>query len=150
MAKKKEVNIEDLKIAPVSFDYNKLRDDITVPAVIEIFRVLADNAEYLVPKTTTTNEEALENESKVAEKVKEVLVNRKVPNIDMQFLLNCFNSIEHIFTAILKQKNQTEKVLLNLAIAAKDPGTGEPSLDYASLDDLFKAFVEKTEAFKKK
>lgn len=147
MVKNKEVKSP---YVPEEFNYNKLRDDNTVPAVIEIFQILAKNAKLLVPKTTTTQEEGQENEGKVAEKIKEVLVNRKVPNIDMQFLLNCFNSINNMFTAILRQKNEAEKVLLNLAIGSKDPGTGEPSLDYATMDDLFKSFMKQTSQFKKK
>lgn len=136
-------------VSEVTFDYDKLRNEETVPAVKEIFRILGDNADLLVFPSTASKDEIVAGTETVCAKIKEVLVSRKVPNADMAFLLRHFDTIPNLFDAILKQKNDTEKTLLMLAIGSKNPGNGEPSLEYSNLYDLFAAFNEATKNLKK-
>lgn len=125
---------------PEKYDYNKLRDETTVQAIVSIYKVLGENAEKLAYSSTATPDEIGDRIDEVAQKVLEALVAHKVPNCDMQHLIENFQTTIHfIFKSIAKQKNELEKEFMARHIGARDPGNNLYSAEYATLGDFFAA-----------
>ena len=135
--------MEEIKspyIEEVKFDYNKLRTETTLPAVKQVYQVLADNVDLLVYNETATVESITESLEVVAQKVLTVLAENKVPNSDMQFVITLIqDSIYAIFNSISKRKDRLENEFMARTIGARDPGTGKLSREFATFADFFAA-----------
>lgn len=133
--------MEEIKspyIEEVKFDYNKLREETTLPAVKQIYKALAENVDDLVYGQNATNESITESIERVAQKVLTVLADNNVPNADMQFVISVIqDSIYAIFNSITKRKDKLENEFMARTIGARDPGTGKFSREFATLGDFF-------------
>lgn len=137
---KEEGTIESPYV-PESFDYNKYQTETTGKAMLEIYKVLGENAASLSYTNDSTTESINEGMHIVADKIRDILVDCKVPNGDMQKLMDTMQSTMGIvFNIIIKQKDNFEKELLARVIDSRDPGFPEKcSPEYVTLGDLFMA-----------
>ncbi len=126
------------------FDYNAHRDATTVVAMKKIWKVFADSADLIVFDSKATKEQIIECEAQVAQKILEVLIECKVPDCDMKYLIESFQVTFHqVFTVLGRQKFEIEKEYLARCIGAKDPGMPNKfSREFATIGDLFKKVTE--------
>ena len=75
------------------YDYNKLRDETSVEAIKEIWKMLGENSEKLVYTTKSDIKEIQENHEEISQKIVEILVDKKVPNKDMQWLVEQIQTV---------------------------------------------------------
>lgn len=128
------------------YDYNKHRDDTTREAIKAIYVILGENAELLAHRTEDTVDTIKVNYGKVAQKIMEVVIEHKVPDIDMKLLIENFQSTFHyLFNVIATQKNDIEREYLARSIGTRNPGNNRYSREYATLGDLFSAITKKRE-----
>ncbi len=132
--KKEDESLKSPFIEQPTFDYNKLREETTLPAVQKIYKIFAENASLLVYTQESTEESITEDLNKVSQEV------IKVPDADMQYVITIIqDTISSIFSGIVKQKERLEKEFLARTIGARDPGNNKFSREYTSLADLFLA-----------
>lgn len=127
-----------------TFDYNKLQEETTLVAIKRVWQLFGQNAELLVFKHSTTPEMIVENHSKLAQGILEILIECKVPERDMKFFIENFQvTMFQIFDAIGKQKNEIEKEFLARSIGSKNPGVPHQfSREYTTIGDLFQATMK--------
>lgn len=122
------------------YDYNQLRKETTLPAIKEIYKTLGENCDLLVYDENTTNEKIKDNIAKVAYEIRQVLIAKKVPDGDTQFLITLIqDSISAVFGDISKVKYEYEKELLARVIATRDPGTSKFNRSFVTIGDMFSA-----------
>lgn len=128
---------------PVPFDYNKYQDDTTIKAAKEIFECIGRNASLLVFNHDVDNSVIVENSSKVAGEMMNIIIDCKVPHSDMSKLSDIMvNAVYTLFTIISRQQSEFEKELLARSIGIRDPGTNKYSREFASLGDMFATLLK--------
>lgn len=125
------------------FDANEFQSQTALPAIKAIYKVFAENVDLIVYDRyakETTVESINENYAKVAQAMLEVLVEHKVSNRDMQFVIQSFQDhVTTLFASIVSQKNKLEDEFMARSIGARNPGDGHYSKEYATIGDLFVA-----------
>ncbi len=138
---KPDASIEANTIPP-AFDYDKLQDETTMKAIGEIWKYLGESHELLTFKHDTTGETIMENNNVVAQKIMNIIMENKVPDVDMPKLTDLMlSTIQGLFTIIARQRNEFQKELLARVIGTRNPGDNKYSREYASLDELFQALI---------
>lgn len=125
---------------PEQYDYNVLRDNTANEAIKAILKVWADNADSLAYNHDTTTEKIVEALDSVSMKTLEVLTEKKVPNSDMQYVIDSFQALVHqIFSVVTRVKGEWEKELVARVIGERDPGTGKYAKEYSTIEGLVNA-----------
>lgn len=124
------------------FDYDTYQDETTIKATVEILQCMGRNAELLAHKHDASNEVMIDNLSKVAQEIMNIIIDCKVPDVDTQKLTDNMAQIPfQLFNIISRQKVEFEKELLARFIGVRDPGTKKYSREFASLGDMFAALM---------
>jgi len=130
-------------IEPIPFDYDKYQDEHTIKATIEILKCIGKNAELLAYTHDTESNVIVENMSKVAQEIMNIIIDCKVPNSDMQKLADLLSQTPYqLFTIIQRQNSEFEKELLARFIGVRDPGTKKYSREFSSMGDMFEALIK--------
>lgn len=136
----KEEPTESPYVPPVIFDYDQYQDDTTIKACVEILQCLGRNAENLIFKHDTTSEVIVEGMSKAGQEIMNIIIECKVPDVDMQKLSDRLTQIPfQVFKIVERQNREFEKELLARYIGVRDPGTKKYSREFASMGDMFEA-----------
>lgn len=125
------------------FDYDAYQDQTTVKAIAEILRCIGRNADFLVYTHDTPQEEIIDKMSTVGQKILNILIDCKVPDMDLQTMSDKLAQIPfQLFKLVARQSNEFEKELLARYIGTRDPGTKKYSREYATLGDMFQALIK--------
>lgn len=142
---KKEEGVESpyVKVEPVeepAFDYDAHRDNTTSKAVTAIFKILGENAERLTYKSDATTEKIEEAEGVVVQQMMEAIIENRVPEGDMQTLIDTFTVVLHrLFDTISRMKKEYEREFLARALNGRNPGDNHYSREYSTIGDLYVA-----------
>lgn len=130
-------------VAPIDFDYEKYQDETTVKATILLLQCMGKNADLLIYNHDVEKDVMVENMSKVGQEMMNIIIDCKVPDIDMQKLTDMLGQIPfQLFKIISRQKNEFERELLARCIGVRNPGTKKYSREYAGLGDMFQALIK--------
>lgn len=126
------------------FNYDEHRDATTIVAMKRIYKLFGESGDLLTFDSKATNEQINAGYSAVAQKILEILIEDKVPDCDMKFLIESFQvGMHQVFSVIARQKQEIEREFLARTIGAKNPGVPEQfSREYVTFGDLFKAVVK--------
>ncbi len=123
---------------PIPFDYNQYRDDTTVKAVTEIFKILGKHSEKLSFDSKATLGTVNDAIDSVAQEMILTIIENKVPEGDMQTLIETFQVVLHrLFETIARMKKEYEKEYLARALNSRNPGDGHYSRDFSTLGELY-------------
>lgn len=130
-------------LPPTTFDYDKYQDETTIKANIEILKCIGKNAEILVFTHDADKDVIIENMSKVAQEMMNIIIDCKVPDSDMQKLSDMLSILpSQLFKIIARQNTEFEKELLARYIGVRDPGSKKYSREFASMGDMFTALLK--------
>lgn len=128
---------------PSKFDYDKLQDETTIKAAVELIKCMGKNAELIIFKHDTDSNVIIDNINKVAQEMLNIIIDCKVPNADMQKLSDMLTQLPfQLFTIISRQKVEFERELVARFVGSRDPGTKKYSKEYATLGDIFGALIK--------
>ena len=125
------------------FDYDAHQENTSFPAMKEILKIAADNADKVVFSGKKTRVEIEDSYDVVAKLVVENLVKNNVPLVDypevFKYLVTVFQLLSDNIT---KQIRGHQREILSRAIGAKNPGNAKLDVDYANFADLLNALLK--------
>jgi hypothetical protein len=120
------------------FDYDKYRDETTVRAVADIFKILGKHADILAYKSDATKESVQDVENLVSQDIVKAIIEHKVPEGDMDVLIQTFQVVLHrLFDSIARLKKEYERELLARVLETRNPADSHYSREYATMADLY-------------
>lgn len=140
------MNPDAIKSPLSTFNYDLYRDETTRKAVVKIMQLIGENAESIVPTTSTPGEEIDAKFQDLSQKIMEVMIECKVPETDYKYMFESLQSVPYLLSEyIRKHCNAVQKEILSRIIGVRDPGTEKFSFEFSTLSDLF-AGLEKARA----
>ena len=135
-----EEGIKSPFVEEPSFNLDDYRDQTTMRAVADIFKIFGKYGDDLAYSNTATPESIAEIENKVTQEMMEALLDNNVPDKDMQHLMDVFSMImQRLFENISRIKREYEKELLAYALNGRNPADGHIWREWATLGNLFTA-----------
>ncbi len=133
-----EIPKESPFIEQPAYNYDKHRDETTIPGIKAILKTLADNADKLIYDSKAVKEDIINDQSEVAQKVMKIIIDNNIPDCDMQFTIDSLQAVLHgLFSVITRQKEELEKEYMARTLGTRNPGDQHYSSEYATLKDLF-------------
>lgn len=124
-------------LQPEQFDYNKLRDETAIPAMVEILKLIGDEAHTIVFTGQKQKHEIDDAYDKLSRKVIEVLVKHNVAKVDLPHCFQYFQSVIYVIEdSIKKQIQGHEREILSRTIGKRNPGSGKFDVDFTNMADL--------------
>lgn len=140
----KKEDIASPYVEKIDFNYDKLRDETTLPALKEIAKIIADNVDKCFFPTGVSKEEQENGFGEVSKLVMKSIVDNKVIDADMQYLIAQVQFVMYsLVNLVVDYKNELETELIGRTLESKDPGTGEIVRNFGTLSDLFVAVEKK-------
>lgn len=128
------------------FDFNALRDQTSGEAIKAIWKMFGENADKFTCKAVPTEEDAkIFNDSAnfLEERIVEILIQHKVPNKDLEWLVeNMIGFLVFVFSILKKRKEGMDKEFLSRTIGVRNPEAKNFDYGFATLEDTMKALVE--------
>lgn len=125
------------------FDYNEFRDKTSIPAMLEILKVVADEGPTLVFKGQMQKKDIDDAYDKVASKVMEVLIRNNVVETNTNNLFQYLQSIFYIIADNLaKQVQGHKREIISRVVGVRNPGSNKFDIDYTNMGDLMAALLE--------
>lgn len=123
-----------------NFDYNAYQYEHTGKAIMEVWRLLGENANRAVWKIGSTREEIQADIDFFSEKVMNILIACDVPHRDIQNMTdNFFGFLELIFKHPTRTYKEYVDELLAYTIKEENPGAPLYDRDYATVGGLYRA-----------
>lgn len=137
-----EKNIQpDTSVSPEErYDYNALRDSTANEALRAILAVWGQMSDRLVYDSGVTKEEMIDSMDAVAMATLTVLTEKKVPNSDMQYIIDSmYTIVQQVFSVVTRVKGEWENELFARVVGERDPGTGKYAKEYSTIEGLVNA-----------
>lgn len=139
MAEKKQEGAVESPLQIEKYDYEGHRDQTTVIAVREILKIFGAHADKLAYDSKATRESIEEAEDVVIQEIVLAIIQNKVPEGDMQTLVETFQVLIHrLFEKIARMKKEYEREFLARTLNGRNPGDNHYSREYSTLGDLYK------------
>ncbi len=124
------------------FDYEKLRDETSIPAIVDILKKLSEHSEFLpIPSKPTPDYEKASDEgySKLMLDTFQILNARKIGMSEYKYI---FDSLKTIMSAleegVMQQVTGHRHEIMSRIFGTKNPGTEKFDSNYATYEDLTK------------
>lgn len=125
------------------FDYNKYRDDTVIPAMVQITKLLGENAEQIYQAWGKDQEASKAIQVEMSNKVVAIMASCGVARTDLDACLNIPQSFYvALSNVVMSQIRQHEHEIMSRVVGAKNPGNNKFDLEYATYGDLLKTVIK--------
>lgn len=135
-----KTGIESPYIEKPKYDYEKLRDETSIPAIEDILRKLGEHATFLpIPTKPTSEYEKASDEAygKLMLDTFKILNTRKIGMSEYKFIFDSLKTtISSLEAGIMQQVTGHRHEIMSRLFGAKNPGTEKFDANYATYEDL--------------